>query len=191
MKKIAITGVIASGKSEVCKIIEDFGGYVIYTDKINSDLLNDKEYQKKLAVIFSDCVQNGVVNKARIRRIILNDDSKRLALNSLAHAEIARRVENIVEKFNGKVIFCEIPLIVESNMQSFFDEIWCVTASLDTKIKRIMTRDNVSKEDAEKIIALQKNDEQLIAISNVIINNDGNVNKLKEQISELLCTMTK
>ena len=123
MKKIAITGVIASGKSEVCKIIESLGEEVIYTDKINNELLNDKDYQQKLSLIFPNCIKNDKVDKSLIRQEILQNDDKRKALNSLAHREIKLKVEKIMQKINKKTIFVEIPLIVESNMVEYFLDI--------------------------------------------------------------------
>lgn len=191
MKKIAITGVIASGKSEVCKIIESLGEEVIYTDKINNELLNDKDYQQKLSLIFPNCIKNDKVDKSLIRQEILQNDDKRKALNSLAHAEIKLEVEKIMQKINKKTIFVEIPLIVESNMVEYFDEIWCVVTDYNTKVDRIIKRDKVTEKDAEKIIDTQKKDSELIAISNKVIHNNGNLNKLEEEVKELVCTMIK
>ena len=191
MKKIAITGVIASGKSEVCKIIESLGEEVIYTDKINNELLNDKDYQQKLSLIFPNCIKNDKVDKSLIRQEILQNDDKRKALNSLAHREIKLKVEKIMQKINKKTIFVEIPLIVESNMVEYFDEIWCVVTDYNTKVDRIIKRDKVTEKDAEKIIADQKKDNELIAISNKIIHNNGNLNKLEEEVKELVCTTIK
>lgn len=191
MKKIAITGVIASGKSEVCKIIESLGEEVIYTDKINNELLNDKDYQQKLLLIFPNCIKNDKVDKSLIRQEILQNDDKRKALNSLAHAEIKLKVEKIMQKINKKTIFVEIPLIVESNMVEYFDEIWCVVTDYNTKVDRIIERDKVTEKDAEKIIDTQKKDSELIAISNKVIHNNGNLNKLEEEVKELVCTMIK
>ncbi len=191
MKKIAVTGGIASGKSVVCDIIENLGYTVIYTDKINSELLADAEYQKKLALIFPSAIKNGIVDKKYIRNEILQDDSKRLALNALAHSEIKTRVLNMLEKVDTKAIFVEIPLIVESGMKDYFDQIWCVVADIDTKIKRIANRDNVSSLDAQKIIQCQKKDSELISIADIVIENNGDLNKLKEEVGRLICTAIK
>ena len=191
MKKIAVTGGIASGKSVVCDIIENLGYTVIYTDKINSELLADAEYQKKLALIFPSAIKNGIVDKKYIRNEILQDDSKRLALNALAHSEIKTRVLNMLEKVDTKAIFVEIPLIVESGMKDYFDQIWCVVADIDTKIKRIEQRDNVSSLDAQKIIQCQKKDSELISIADIVIENNGDLNKLKEEVGILICTAIK
>lgn len=191
MKKIAVTGGIASGKSVVCDIIENLGYTVIYTDKINSELLADAEYQKKLALIFPSAIKNGIVDKKYIRNEILQDDSKRLALNALAHSEIKTRVLNMLEKVDTKAIFVEIPLIVESGMKDYFDQIWCVVADMDTKIKRIANRDNVSSLDAQKIIQCQKKDSELISIADIVIENNGDLNKLKEEVGRLICTAIK
>lgn len=191
MKKIAVTGGIASGKSVVCAIIENLGYTVIYTDKINSELLADAEYQKKLTLIFPSAIKNGIVDKKYIRNEILQDDSKRLALNALAHSEIKTRVLNMLEKVDTKAIFVEIPLIVESGMKDYFDQIWCVVANINTKIKRIEQRDNVSSLDAQKIIQCQKKDSELISIADIVIENNGDLNKLKEEVGRLICTAIK
>lgn len=191
MKKIAVTGGIASGKSVVCDIIENLGYTVIYTDKINSELLADAEYQKKLTLIFPSAIKNGIVDKKYIRNEILQDDSKRLALNALAHSEIKTRVLNMLEKVDAKAIFVEIPLIVESGMKDYFDQIWCVVADINTKIKRIEQRDNVSSLDAQKIIQCQKKDSELISIADIVIENNGDLNKLKEEVGILICTAIK
>ncbi len=191
MKKIAVTGGIASGKSVVCAIIENLGYTVIYTDKINSELLADAEYQKKLTLIFPSAIKNGIVDKKYIRNEILQDDSKRLALNALAHSEIKTRVLNMLEKVDTKAIFVEIPLIVESGMKDYFDQIWCVVADINTKIKRIEQRDNVSSLDAQKIIQCQKKDSELISIADIVIENNGDLNKLKEEVGRLICTAIK
>ncbi len=161
MKKIAITGVIGSGKSAVSSILEKYGKYVIYTDKINKSLLCDANYIAKLAKIFPKAVKDGTVNKSLIRRQILHNNAKRLALNELSHKEIKQRVEKIIDNFNGEEIFCEIPLIVESGMTEYFDEIWCVVSDRHIRIQRIMFRDDVSSCDASRIIDLQKTEEQL------------------------------
>lgn len=191
MKKIAITGVIASGKSEVCKLIESFGAKVIYTDKINAELLTEENYLKKLLQIFPDVMVNGTVDKKMIRSAITHCQDKREQLNALAHQEIKQRVELLMSKFNGKAIFCEIPLIVEANMQGDFDEIWCVVADFDTKVKRLMARDNVSKEDAIRIINCQTYDKVLIEISDKIITNNGNFDELKSQVQKFYNDLIK
>lgn len=188
MKKIAITGVIGSGKSAVSSILEKFGKYVIYTDKINKELLCDKSYVKKLSEIFPDAVKNGFVDKSLIRKEISENNAKRLALNGLAHKEIKHRVDNLIKNFNGKEIFCEIPLIVESDMADYFDEIWCVVCDKETKIKRIMSRDNVSSHDASNMIMLQKSEKQLIQMSKEIIENNGNLKELEEKVKKILQT---
>lgn len=185
MKKIAIIGGIGSGKSEVCKIIENLGGYVIYTDKINKELLKNKDYLKKLEKIFPTAIKNNVADKGLIRKEILQNESKRLALNELAHSEIKQKVDFLIEKFDGKAIFCEIPLIVEAGMVDFFDSIWCVIADNNSRICRIMARDGVSKEDAKKIIDCQKSNAELVVICDQVIENNNNIEDLKNYIKDL------
>lgn len=186
MKKIAITGVIGSGKSAVSSILEKYGEYVIYTDEINRSLLRDANYIAKLSKLFPNAVKGGKVDKSLIKRQIMHNNAKRLALNELSHKEIRQRVEKIIDNFNGEEIFCEIPLLVESGMAGYFDEIWCVVSDRQTRMQRIMIRDNVSSRDASRLIELQKTERQLIEMSNVVIENNGNLKELEEKVKKIL-----
>ena len=159
---------------------------MIYTDKINNDLLCDANYIAKLAKIFPNAVKDGKVNKSLIRRHILHSNAKRLALNELSHNEIKQRVEKIINNFNGEEIFCEIPLIVESGMEGYFDEIWCVVSDRNTRRQRIVHRDNVSSCDASIIIDLQKKEKQMIEMANVVIENNGDLKELEEKVKKIL-----
>ena len=76
-------------------------------------------------------------------------------------------------------------------MKDCFDQIWCVVADMDTKIKRIEKRDNVSSIAAQKIIQCQKKDNELISLSDIVIENNGDLNKLKEEVGRLICTAIK
>lgn len=182
MLKIAITGVIASGKSQVCKIIEQLGGKVIYTDRINNELLQDKNYIKKLAEIFPQCVDNFAVDRVGIRNIISTNCGKRERLNSLAHTEIKRKIKEVIKSSEENVVFCEIPLLIEANMVDFFDEVWCVNCEYSVKIKRLMERDNIDLISAENMIKCQTNDKKLLQIATRIIDNNGSLEQLFEKV---------
>lgn len=184
MRKIAITGVIASGKSQVCKIIEQLGGKVIYTDKINNSLLQNKDYIEKLSKIFPSCVDNYKVDRRAIRNVISTNCGKRKELNDLAHGEIKKQIKELINAYQGEVVFCEIPLLIEANMVDFFDDIWCVNADYNIKLQRLMLRDNIDLTTAENMIKCQSNDEKLLQIATTIINNNGTIEELYGKVKQ-------
>ena len=180
---IAICGGIGSGKSGVISVLKKLGANVAIADEINRNLLTDSDYVKKLAEIFPDAINNNVVNKKIIRNAIFNDENKRKALNNLAHPEIFKKIFDRAKEVD--ILFVEIPLLIESNVKEKFDAIWAVSAPIETRIERIMYRDNVSKQSAEKIIKAQENEDLTLKIANEIIINDGDFKKLENKVIAL------
>lgn len=185
--KICITGLIGSGKSSVLNILRKYVGNIYSCDALNDELLKDSDYLKCLQANFGEnIVKNGVLDRKELAKIIFSDESKRKLLNKLSHPEITKRLTEIVETAKGN-IFIEIPLLVESNLAPKFDKIWLVECESDSRVARIMKRDNITKELAlAKINAQTKNEAALKKVATDTIYNDGNIDFLEFQIIELL-----
>ena len=181
--KICITGGIGSGKSEVAKALKSLGEVVISADEINAQLLTEPEYQKRLEALFPGSVKGGVVNKPRIKFEILDDPQKRTALNNMAHEEIYARMQ--AKASQVELCFCEVPLLDKAKID-FFDRIWFVTANKDTRLKRIIARDNVKPFIAEEMIKIQSFYDCIIPLSHAIIHNDGDLDALYAEVKRLL-----
>ena len=104
-------------------------------------------------------------------------------MNNLAHPEIFKKIFDRAKEVD--ILFVEIPLLIESNVKEKFDAIWAVSAPIETRIERIMYRDNVSKQSAEKIIKAQENEDLTLKIANEIIINDGDFKKLENKVIAL------
>lgn len=183
---IAITGSIGSGKTTVLNIIKEKCVAVISVDELNEMLIQNKEYIKEIASLFPDCIVNGVIDKRMLRNIIFNNNDKRLLLNSVAHKRIdiilRQQVDFARQKGNDLVV--EVPLLIECNMQSIFDEVWVVVS--DKSIERAALRDNTTYEDIKKIQQTQVDNKQRIKYATEIINNSSDITYLKEQVTALL-----
>ena len=153
--KIAVTGGIASGKSEVMQLLRDMGKTTVDADKINAKLLDSKPYIDKIRTLFPQTVTAGKVNKKALSEIVFNNPDKLAELNAVAHPAII----NILNNIKGD-IFAEVPLLVESGMQHCFDKVVVVTAPLETRLDRVKARDGIEKEFAMKIVSSQATDEQ-------------------------------
>ena len=190
MFKIAVCGGIGTGKSEVMKILASKGYDVLSMDEINKELLSNSEYIDLIASNFPDVVLDGVIDKKDLKKVIFNDENKRLLLNNLSH----NRIRDIFKQYNfneKKYLFVEVPLIIESNMVGMFDKLWAVRSSKMVRVARIMKRDGVSKEFAKKIISIQNKEEMVYSIANVIIINNGDVDKLHIEIEKQLSLLPK
>lgn len=190
MFKIAVCGGIGTGKSEVMKILASKGYDVLSMDEINKELLSNSEYIDLIAGNFPDVVLDGVIDKKALKKVIFNDENKRLLLNNLSH----NRILNIFKQYNfneKKYLFVEVPLIIESNTVGMFDKLWAVRSSKTVRVARIMKRDGVSKEFAKKILSIQNKEEMVYSIANAIILNNGDVDKLHIEIEKQLSLLPK
>ena len=187
MTKIAITGIIGSGKSEVAKIVSDLGGYVLSSDKINGEMLADESYLERLKIHFPEAFVNGF-DKARLTAEVFKDDGKREILNSIAHPEIAKRMR---EKAEGKeIVFCEIPLL-SAKWAEEFDRVWVVRCSEEGRISRICSRDGRKEEEAMRIVQSQSSYRDIIYNDCDIIDTNGCLDDLNQQVRRLYCELVK
>ena len=104
------------------------------------------------------------------------------------HPEILRVMREQVSKYkkNNKIVFVEIQLLFEVQWEKEFDYILLVSAKKSTQIRRILERDNRSENDALNIINSQMSLEEKRKRSDFVIENDGNIEELKEKIDTFL-----
>ena len=121
--KIAITGKIGSGKSEVMSALKDLGAFTIKADEVNKRLLSDKVYLSMLKNHFPEAFTDGSFDKKTLTRIVFSDTNKRDLLNSIAHPEIYRIIKD--ECNSKKLSFVEVPLLSENRAKEF-DDIFCL-----------------------------------------------------------------
>nr|WP_269472174.1 dephospho-CoA kinase [Leptotrichia hongkongensis] len=129
-----------------------------------------------------------MVSREKLGRVIFGNREKRLILNSVMHPEILRIMrEKILEcKKENKIIFVEIQLLFEVQWEKEFDYILLVSAEKETQIKRILSRDNRSKEEALSIINSQMSLDEKKKRSDYVIENDGNIQDLEKKVDDFL-----
>ena len=182
-RHIAITGGIGSGKSFVCKLLQQRGISVYDCDAAAKRLMaTSVELQNELSqLVGSEVFADGKLNKPIMAKFLLASDENRLAINNIVHPAVATDyMQSGIEWIESAILF-----------DSGFDQrlpltaIVCVTAPLTVRISRIMQRDNISKEQAEEWIAQQMPQDEVARLSNYIIVNDGE-SDLDQQIESIL-----
>ena len=196
MKKVVIglTGGIGTGKSTVSQILKEKKFPVIDLDIISHEVIKFPKVMEKIVENFGKEVLeynntgNWIVSREKLGRVIFGNREKRLILNSVMHPEILRIMrEKILEcKKENKIIFVEIQLLFEVQWEKEFDYILLVSAEKETQIKRILSRDNRSKEEALSIINSQMSLDEKKKRSDYVIENDGNIQDLEKKIDEFL-----
>lgn len=195
-KIIAITGSIASGKSQVTNFLKQLSYKVIDSDIISRDIINEIEIIEKIKSYFGENLYSeGVLDRSALASIIFNDREKRDLLDSITHPLIYKRIsEKIQEYKREKIVFVDIPLLIENGTKSFdmdFDEIWLVYADKETQIRRLMSRDNISYDYANIKISSQMSMEEKRKYADIILDNRGDLNELKDKVLKALNRLNK
>ena len=189
---IAVTGGICSGKSYfVDKLIEnDF--FVIDSDKIADRLWNDNSILNNLSKLFNLKNDNNLKNK--IKDLVFTNKLELKKLNDYMHPIIISKINDEIKKnIDNDLIFLDIPLLYEINYKDY-DYSVLVYSKKDIQLQRLLKRDNVSVELANKIINSQiSNDQKLLFADYVIYNNssisdfDKNINKFFKELEKDAC----
>ena len=190
MKKIAITGNIASGKSQVEKILDDLNYVVLDTDKVNNDLLlKDEETKQEIISAFKnyDITDNKNISKEKLGNIVFNNKQEKEKLENILHKKILEKI-NFYEKENQNedFIFVSVPLLFEANWQKYFDKIIFISADENIRLSRLIKRNNLTKEQALSRINSQDKEENKIKKSDFVIYNNSDLISLKNQVNTVL-----
>ncbi len=184
MKRIAITGGIGSGKSYICKSLENRGIHVYDCDLAAKRLIHSSEIIiRTLKELVGDNVYNseGHLNKDVLARYILASTNQKQAVNDIVHPIVAQ------DFLQSGCNWLESAILFDSGFEKRvdFDKIICVTAPLEVRLERIMKRDNISKDMALQWIQTQLSQEEIRQRSNFEIVNDGHED-IEKQITNII-----
>lgn len=179
--KIAITGRIGCGKSEVTSELRKLGAFVLSADEINRDLLKSKDYLDKLSKVFPEAFSSGVFDKKALTRIVFSDDEKRAKLNSIAHPEILKVIEK--ESEGKENVFVEVPLLSEEWARRF-DHVWLIESNIEKRRERVMRRDGRVASEVDAIFKSQEEYDKIVFQNCTVIKNDESIEKLSERVRE-------
>lgn len=177
---IAVVGGIASGKSEVLKTLKSLGAFVVSVDDINKSLLIDKGYIEKIKLYFPESVIDGKIDKVTLKNTVFSNEINRKMLNEISHGLILSIIKGLID--SSKINFIEIPLFVEAKIMDFIDEVWAVKSSKETRLSRLIKRDNINMQLAEKILEIQCLEELVYDIADEIIINDSDLESLRNKV---------
>lgn len=176
MLKIGITGNIGGGKTTVSKIFEIFGIPVFYADDAAKKVMTtDAELIADLKKAFGEeaYFEDGSLNRKYIAGIVFNDEKKLAKLNSLVHPAVFRAFYTWAAQIQEvPYVVKEAALLFESDSYKMCDKSIMVAAPLELRIKRVMQRDGLSREEILSRNARQLSEEEKIKLADFVIRND-------------------
>lgn len=174
--KIGITGGIGSGKSYVAKIFKALGVPFYDADRVARNIMEESDaVRAELVAAFGEQVYlpDGHLDRPYLSATVFKDQAKLDILNGIVHPAVIKDGEEWGAKQEGPYSLKEAALLFESGSYKKLDYTILVVAPEDLRVKRVMLRDNVSKEQVIDRIQKQKTDQEKIALADFIIVNDG------------------
>ena len=180
MIKIGLTGGIGSGKSTVAKVFEILGTPVFYADDVAKQAYSDPTIRESVAShIGNHVLSEKGVNKEMMRKEIFSNEKNLAFINELIHPWVAAQFASWRKQhLKQPYIIKEAAILIESGSFKECDKIILVTAPIEQRISSVARRDNISKEEIEKRIALQMSDAERTKYADLILKNDNHFSML-------------
>lgn len=189
---IGLTGGIGSGKSTVAGFFRELGVPVYIADDEAKKLMDTPEMIKKIQSVFEENIsEDNKLDKKKIAEIVFSAPQQLEKLNSIVHPVVRNHFLSWVEAHNHEsFVIKEAAILFESGSYRDCDKIILVTAPEEIRIKRVMNRDNVTKEQVLERIANQWSDEKKIPLSDYIVQNTD-IEEVRKKVSEILKELNK
>jgi dephospho-CoA kinase len=188
---VGLTGGVASGKSEVARRFQARGIDVIDADVLaraavarGGDGLSAVDAQFGTGVL----TPNGELDRAALRRIVFQDTQARAALEAIVHPLVRAAVEAGCRAATSPYVVAAIPLLAEGGGRTgypYFDRILVVDVPIDIQRERLVARDGISSELADRMIDAQATRAQRLAIADDVVVNSG----LRESLEPLVVAL--
>ena len=173
---VALTGGIASGKSAAAQLFEDLGVPVIDADQVARDVVEPgTETLAQIVAAFGPEViePSGHLNRRALRERVFADPAQREVLESITHPAIRAEMTRRAREAKGAYQIHVIPLLLETARADQYDRVLVVDCPEEDQIRRLMSRDGSSREEAQRILAAQATREQRLAVADDVIVNTG------------------
>ena len=191
---IGVTGGIASGKSEVCRILEENGFIIIDADEISHHVLENPDVIGKVTEIFGNEILTAsdekrgplMIDRKKLGKIVFADKNKMEMLENITHSAIIDQIRDIIYNNPKKDYVIEAYKIVSSELMDLCDELWVVHAEPEQQLKRLIENRHMSYEDALARLKLQEEHDWDEAKADQIIYSTEPIETMKDQVCKAL-----
>jgi len=197
MLLIGLTGNIASGKSEVAKMLAERGATLIDADVLAREAVRPETQALKDIVkrwgkdILND---DGSLDREALRQIVFADQDELDALNRIVHPGVTRLRDREIANARDRgdqIVVCVIPLLFERNLVEEFDAIVLVDAPRPLRLERLVTTRGLEETEAMNMIASQMPAELKRARADYCIDNSGSIDDLERDVDALWSSLQR
>lgn len=195
-KPYAITGSIATGKSSASNYLRKKGFEIIDADEIAKKLSKKGEkIHEEITKHFGEnyLLENGEIDRKKLGQTVFSDREKLEILSSISHPLIFAEIKNQISKLSqeNKIYFLDIPLLFETGAKTLCEKVILIYTSKEVHLKRLMNRDNIDEKTAINKINSQMTLDEKVKLSDIIINNDKDLDNLYKSLDELIEKLQK
>ncbi|WP_446040852.1 dephospho-CoA kinase [Streptomyces sp. SID1121] len=186
MLRLGLTGGIGAGKSEVSRLLAGYGAVVIDSDRIAREVVEPGT--PGLAAVVAAfgpgvTTADGALDRPALGAIVFGDPERLKALNAIVHPLVRTRSAELEAAAGADAIVVhDVPLLVENGMAPLYDLVVVVDASSATRLDRLVRTRGMTESEARKRMAAQATREERRAVADVVIDNDGPLEKLEPQV---------
>ena len=191
IRRIALTGGIATGKSYVAGKIREAGVPIVDADVLSREVV--AAGTPGLAAVRRrfgpDAVRrDGTMDRVRIAQIVFKDKRARLDLEAIIHPAVQKAIDEFFATLPKRTPFAvaDIPLLFETGRENQFNAVVVVACPRELQLQRLMERNKLSKEDAERRVNSQLPIDQKVKKATHVIRTEGTFEETDAQVAELI-----
>ena len=193
-RKVALTGGIATGKSYVANRLRAAGVPLVDADVLSREVVAPGT--PGLAAVRKrfgpDAVRrDGTMDRVRVAQIVFKDKRARLDLEAIVHPAVAKAINQFFDDLPKRTPFAvaDVPLLYETGRDKDFNAVIVVACPRDMQLQRLMERNKLSKEDAERRLNAQLPIDQKVKKATHVIRTDGTFDETNSQVDALIAQL--
>jgi len=190
--KIALTGGIACGKSNVAQLFEQLGAEVISLDELSRQVVvPGSAGLSELVDCFGDDILtvDKTLNRKILQEILLKNKANQQLIEDILHPKILEKMQMEIENCKKQLIIIEIPLLVEKNLAYLFDRAIIVECNEENQLKRLIKREKIDKNSAKTLISAQTSHSNRLKLADQlsidVIENNLEIFDLEQKVRNL------
>jgi len=181
--RVGLTGGLGAGKSEVARIFESLGAYIIETDVLaRQAVAPNSDGLRAIARAWAAVVQGDSLNRAALAEIVFRDESARERLNAIVHPFVRQlALEREANAKPGQIVVHVVPLLFETDYAQQCDATVAVIAPDELRVRRVLERDRWSEDQISARMRAQIDPNDARRRATYVIENDGDLDYLRER----------
>jgi len=191
---VGLTGGIVVGKSTVASMFKDLGAKIIDADKLGHSVIlpHRPAWEKIIRLFGKDFLRNDLtIDREKLGKIVFTNQTLLKKLNEITHPEIIKLIKKEINltinktQNQEKILIIDAALIYEAKIDRLMDKIIVVYIDEEEQIKRLIKRNNLSKEEALQRIKSQMPMKEKVKMADYMVNNSNSLDETKKQVEEI------